>query len=396
MQIITFGCRLNAFESEVIQELTATMDNTVIINTCAVTSEAERQSRQAVRKAIRENPTATVIATGCAVQLNPASFQKITGLARVLGNAEKLDKNALFSDIPYMVSTPEKLPTQVQITDFSGRTRAFLQIQQGCDNHCTFCVVRLVRGKNVGLPVEKVVQQAQILADNGFKEVVLTGVDIASYPFGFSKLIEELVTRVPAVQRWRFGSLNPALIDEKFIRLVGRYPQIMPFFHFSIQSGSDGILKKMGRRHTRAQVINLINALKRVRPEATFGSDFITGFPTETEQDFKETYELVKELNITHLHVFPFSVRTGTPSAKLRQLPVPLRKERAAVLRALGKELYKTAAQELVGKQVEVLVEQKGIGLTNTYFKVNINPEIPPKEVVLVTIKERKENELVG
>lgn len=387
---------MNTFESALMARLGADLgDNTIVVNTCAVTGEAERQCRQTIRRLRRENPTAQIVVVGCAVQLNPALYASMPEVDRVLGNHEKLNPQLLHEKSKCVVG-PIDAPFQLPIVhEFEGRNKAFLQIQQGCDHHCTFCVVRLSRGPNKGLPPDQVVEQAKAFVRAGFLEIVLTGADVVSYPYGFVAISERLLKEVPEIKRLRFGSLDPAGLKEDFIELVKNYPQVMPHFHFSIQSGDDDILRKMARRHRRQEVLNLIKRLRAVRPQAVFGADFITGFPTETEAQFLNTMDLVQWGNITHLHVFPYSERPETPAIKMMQVEKSIRKERAKQLRALGQRLYQDLLQKTLGQEVSVLVESDQAGWTENYLHVLLKQPCHAGEVVKVKISGVKENELV-
>lgn len=397
MKIVTFGCRMNAFESAVIARLGADIsDDTIVINTCAVTAEAERQCRQTIRKLKRNNPKAVLIVTGCAAQLNPEKYAEMPEVDRVLGNHEKLNKEILSGTQKQLVGDIEQPFDLPIISDFEGRNRAFLQIQQGCDHKCTFCIVRFARGTNKGLPPEKVITQAKAFATAGFKEIVLTGADVTSYPYGLIEISKRILNEVPEIKRLRYGSLDPAPLGEEFIKLVKEYPQIMPYFHLSIQSGDNLILKRMGRRHTREDVILLIKKLRAVRPDSVFGADFITGFPTETDKQFENTKKLVQEANITHLHVFPYSERPGTPAAKMSQIPVIERKKRAAELRALGEDQHESLLQNMVGQTLSVLVENDDMGWTDNYLRVILSEKYPVGQIATIKIKEVKDHALVG
>ena len=397
MKIITFGCRMNTFESAIIAEKLPESADIIVVNTCAVTAEAERQGRQAIRRARREYPTATIIATGCAVQLNPKAYQDMSEVDRVLGNREKLQEAFLKGDTTLAVDDIQGDLSLPIVTHFDGRTRAYLQIQQGCNHHCTFCIVRFARGKNRGLPISKIIEQAHTFIQNGFQEIVLTGADIVSHPDGFCRVVRLLLEQVPEIKRLRFGSLDPAPLKEDFVELVRDFPQIMPYFHFSIQSGDDTILKRMGRRHKRQEVLGLIKALKRIRPDATFGADLITGFPGETEEQFQNTLDLVRSGNITQLHVFPYSERPGTAAIKLKPvIPVMMRKKRAKILRDLGQELTQKLFTKMVGKKVSVLVESDEKGWTENYLPVILSKKEKQGTIIKVKIKGYNKNGLVG
>ncbi len=341
VEVVTFGCRINSYESEVLKEKLAALDNVVIVNTCAVTGEAERQCRQAIRKLRRENPDARIIVTGCAAQIAPRKFASMPEVDLVLGNGEKaeiekyltgsLTEKSIVGDIFSYDDYDHYL-----ITGFEGRQRAFVQIQQGCSHRCTYCIVPYARGNNRSVKEEDIISQIRELLGRGFGEICLTGVDACSYRPSFSGLIQHILEQIPELPSLQFGSLDPAAVDDDFIALVGRYRNVHPHFHLSVQSGDNMILKRMRRRHTREDVIKLCSAIRRVRPEATFGADFICGFPTESDENFQNTLKLVTEAGITRLHVFPYSERPGTPAALMPQLPVEIRRERARILREQG------------------------------------------------------------
>lgn len=350
VQIVTLGCRINSYESEVLKEKLRNMDNIIIVNTCAVTGEAERQCRQTIRKLRRENPSARIIVTGCAAQVAPQKFTSMEEVDLVLGNKEKaeiekyitqtLEEKSIVGDIFSYESYDHYL-----ITGFEGRQRAFVQIQQGCNHRCTYCIVPYARGNNRSVPEKNILLQINELLKQGFKEICLTGVDICSYQHddaaspSFSRLIQSILEEIPALPSLQFGSLDPASLDDKFIELIGQNKNIFPHFHLSVQSGDNMILKRMKRRHSREDVISLCHKIRAVRPEATFGADFICGFPTETNQQFDNTVQLVKQAEISRLHVFPYSERSGTPAALMPQVPVEIRKERARLLRQQGENI---------------------------------------------------------
>ena len=388
---------MNVFESAVMARLGKEIpDSVIVVNTCAVTGEAERQCRQQIRKLRRENPEATLVVTGCAAQLHPEKYATMPEVDKVLGNHEKLTKEGLASPQKQIVGDIEQPLDWPVVADFEGRNRAFLQIQQGCDHACTFCVVRFARGHNRGLSSEEVIRQAKAFVREGFKEIVLTGADVVSYPEGLCQISARLLEEVPEIKRLRFGSLDPAPLKEDFLHLVERYPQIMPHFHLSIQAGSNLILKRMGRRHSREEVIVLAEKLRAIRPEIVLGADFITGFPTETEADFQKTVELVAEAKLTHLHVFPYSERPGTPAAKMPQLPMNERKRRAQVLRTVGQEAHEKLLKSMIGKTKLVLVESDGKGWTDDYLHVILTEKYSAGEIVPVVIKGVVDHALVG
>lgn len=402
MKIITFGCRLNIFESAAIEKLVGSdLPNVILFNTCAVTGEAERQLRQAIRKAKRENPNDRIYVAGCAAQLHPELYASMPEVDRVLGNREKLSKMALLGVEKNLVAPmntvqKEELIDVPVISDFSGKTKAFLQIQQGCDHACTFCVVHHIRGKNTGLHPDTVIHQAKTFVQNGYRELILTGVDLAAYPYGFCALVRRLLSEVVGLERLRFGSLDPAVLSDEFIALMASDKRLMPHLHLSIQAGDDLILKRMGRRHTKHDVLMITDKLRHVCPDVVFGADFIAGFPTETDKQFDETMDLVKRANITHLHVFPYSERDGTPAAKMPQVPVPVRKERAKKLRDLGDIQMKELLDKTVGKTISVLVEQPLEGTSENYLKVRFETPQAVGQIIDVVITKRENDGLVG
>lgn len=341
VEVITLGCRINSYESEVFKEKLSELDNVIIVNTCAVTGEAERQCRQTIRKLRKSNPAARIIVTGCAAQVNPKKFAAMPEVDLVLGNKEKAEiekyikgditEKSIVGDIFKYEDYDRYL-----ITGFEGRQRAFVQVQQGCDHRCTYCIVPYARGNNRSVAQEDIITQIRELLAQGFEEICLTGVDACSYQPSFSGLVKHILEQIPELPSLQFGSLDPAAVDDEFIALIGKYKNIHPHFHLSIQSGDNMILKRMRRRHTHEDVIRLCTKIRTLRPEATFGSDFICGFPTETDENFANTCKLVDEAGISKLHVFPYSERPGTPAALMPQVPVETRKERARILREKG------------------------------------------------------------
>ncbi len=340
-KVVTFGCRINSYESEIFKEKLKAYDNLIVVNTCAVTAEAERQCRQTIRKLRKENPAAKIIVTGCAAQVSTARFADMPEVDLVLGNKEKTEIEK------YLIAKEKTIVGDIfsfsgydayMITGFEGRERAFVEIQQGCNHRCTYCIIWQARGANRSVKEEKILEQIKLLLSQGFKEICLTGVDACSYEPSFNGLVKKILQTFPELPSLQFGSLDPAAIDDEFVALVRKYPNIHPHFHFSIQSGDNLILKRMGRRHSREDVINLCRKLREVRPESTFGADFICGFPTETDENFNNTLKLVEEAGIDKLHVFPYSERPETPAAKMPQVPVNIRRQRAETLRNLRKE----------------------------------------------------------
>ena len=390
--ILTFGCRLNAFESEVIRGHTAGLADTIVVNTCAVTAEAERQARQAIRRAHRERPGARIVVTGCAVQIAPESWASLPGVALVLGNQEKLlaaswraDAASAVSDICSARQTAPHL-----VTEFAGRSRAFLEVQQGCDHRCSFCVIPFGRGPSRSVPAGVVVARARALVAAGFSEIVLTGVDITSYGPDLpgrptlGQLVRRLLTLVPELPRLRLSSLDPVEIDADLWRLLEEEPRLLPHLHLSIQAGSDLILKRMKRRHLRADALATIAHARQIRPGIGIGADLIAGFPTETAELFSETLDFVREAEIPYLHVFPYSERPNTPAAKMPAVPVAVRRERAARLREAGRVQAAAFHAALVGRTVSVLTEAGGAGRTEHFAPVRISAE--PAQVVRARI----------
>ena len=343
VQVVTFGCRINAYESEVIKEKLKNYDKLIVVNTCAVTGEAERQCRQTIRKLKRENPDSAIIVTGCSAQINAAKLADMPEVALVLGNKEKREIEKYVADIFADKNQVSDIFADTDcgdyiITGFEGRQKAFVQIQQGCNHRCTYCIIPYARGKNRSVPEELIIKQIRELLAAGFAEICLTGVDICSYKPSFSDLVAHILQQIPELPLLAFGSLDPAAIDDKFIELLQKYNNISNYFHLSIQSGDNEVLRRMGRRHKRENVINLCNKIREILPQVKFGADFICGFPGESEEAFENTCKLVSEAGLNKLHVFPYSERSGTPAAKMEQLPMEERRRRAAILRDLSEE----------------------------------------------------------
>ncbi|MBW8270185.1 tRNA (N(6)-L-threonylcarbamoyladenosine(37)-C(2))-methylthiotransferase MtaB [Caldovatus aquaticus] len=385
VRLLTFGCRLNTYESEAMRALATAAGHgaeTIVVNTCAVTAEAERQARQAIRRAHRENPEARILVTGCAAQLRPEDWAALPGVARVIGNADKLRPETWRSldappapagDIMAARETAAHL-----VTEFAGRARAFVQVQQGCDHRCTFCVIPFGRGPSRSVPVGAVVEQVRTLVRSGYREVVLTGVDITSYGPDLpgrptlGQLCRRLLRLVPELPRLRLSSLDPVEVDEDLWRLIAEEPRLMPHLHLSLQHGADLILKRMKRRHSRADALAFVRRARSLRPEIAFGADLIAGFPTETEEHFAQTLALVEEAGLAFLHVFPYSERPGTPAARMPQLPVALRRERAARLRAAGARAARRFYEGRVGREETVLLERADRGHTEQFAPIRL------------------------
>ena len=407
-EIITFGCRLNAYESEVIRGLArrAGLADAVIVNTCAVTAEAERQARQAIRRARRARPEARIIVTGCAAQINPRAFAAMPEVDRVLGNEDKLriesfcadlDEPVLVGDIMAVKETAGHL-----IQGFEGRARAFVQVQQGCDHRCTFCIIPYGRGPSRSVPVGRVVAQVRTLLANGYREVVLTGVDLTAYGLdlpgrpSLGSMVRRLLAQVPELERLRLSSLDPVEMDRELIRLIAEEPRLMPHLHLSLQAGDDMVLKRMKRRHSRADAVDLCARIRRLRPDVAFGADLIAGFPTETEAAFQNTLSLIEDCGLTWLHVFPYSERPGTPAARMPQVPVPVRKARAARLRAAGEAARGRFLESRVGTQAQVLVEKEELGRSEHFAPVRLDRSAEPGIVVRARIIGAADGGLLG
>jgi threonylcarbamoyladenosine tRNA methylthiotransferase MtaB len=383
-RVLTFGCRLNAFESEVMRghAQAAGLGNAILVNSCAVTAEAERQARQAIRKARRESPQARIVVTGCAAQISPERFAEMPEVDLVLGNREKLDAatfarlaerptaeapapllpRVLVDDIMALRETAGHLATH-PIAGFDGRARAFVQVQQGCDHRCTFCIIPYGRGPSRSVHVDQTVAQVRALVASGTREVVLTGVDITSYGHDLAetpslgRLVRTILRAVPELPRLRLTSLDPVEVDEELFAAIAEEERLMPHLHLSLQAGDDMILKRMKRRHSRADAIRFAERVRRLRPDMVFGADLIAGFPTETEAMFANSLALVEDCGLTFLHVFPYSARSGTPAARMPQIEVAVRRERAARLRDAGEAAKRRFYATQQGGNVAVLVE---------------------------------------
>jgi threonylcarbamoyladenosine tRNA methylthiotransferase MtaB len=385
LEVVTFGCRLNAYESEAIRARAgeAQLRDAVVVNTCAVTAEAVRQSRQAIRKLKRENPQRPILVTGCAAQSQPQTYAAMAEVDAVLGNQEKL---AAQSYADFGTGLAERIrvndimalrETAPQMVDhFDGKTRAFLAVQNGCDHRCSFCIIPFGRGNSRSVPLGAVVSEARRLTEKGFAEIVLTGVDLTSYGADLPRapslgtLCEKLLKLVPDVKRLRLSSIDSIEADALLMRLIAEEERLMPHFHLSAQSGDDLILKRMKRRHTRADTIAFCQTVRRHRPEAAFGADLIAGFPTESEAMFENSLSLVDDAGLSFLHVFPFSARPGTPAARMPQLPRDIAKARAARLRARGEAAATARLDAMRGSRQSILMERGGIGRTPCFTPV--------------------------
>lgn len=442
--IITFGCRLNAYESEAIKEAVAQTNekNLIVFNSCAVTAKAERDLRQSLKKARRQNPDAKIVVTGCAAQIDPAKYAKMEEVNLVLGNDEKskaksydfstlgADNNvdsgskASLTNSPKDVIHKDKIffaskknstdflkpeeTAKIRVNDimslketapqlvsyFENRTRAFLEIQNGCNHRCTFCIIPFGRGNSRSVAFGDIVTQVKKMLAKGHQEIVLTGVDISGYgsdldvPITLTQMIRRLLKLVPELPRLRLSSIDVAEIDEDFLDLLKNEPRLMPYLHLSLQSGDDLILKRMQRRHNRQELLDFCIKTRKIRPDITFGADIIAGFPTENEENFQNSLNLIKEANIIFTHIFPYSKREGTPAAKMPQISGKIIKERAKMLRQAGEIQLKTFLQAQIGKKIEVIVEKDGMSKSQNFLDVKIidNNKLKAGDIVEVKV----------
>ena len=414
VDILTLGCRLNAYESEVMRShaLSAGLSDAVIVNTCAVTNEAVRQARQSIRKAHRERPDAPIIVTGCAAQIDPDMFTQMPEVTRVIGNSEKMKAEtfnpitllspeapkAVVNDIMSVTETAGHL-----VDGLDGRARAYVQVQTGCDHRCTFCIIPYGRGNSRSVPAGDVVEQTRQLAANGFYEVVLTGVDLTSWGADLpnepklGNLVARILKLVPDLKQLRLSSIDAIEIDDELFDLITGEPRIAPHLHLSLQSGDDMILKRMKRRHSRQDAINLCKRLREKRPEMAFGADLIAGFPTETDTMFENTLAAVEECGLDYLHVFPYSARPGTPAARMPQLNGDIVKTRAAKLRKLGAQRLALRLDQHVGSIETALIERGGRARLPDFAPVRVEgSEQIVGSAVKLEITSRTDEELIG
>jgi len=398
VEVLTFGCRLNLVESEAMRRaaLAHGQSNLVIINSCAVTAEATRQARQAIRRVKRERPTALIVVTGCAAEIDPAQFATMPEVFRVIGNAEKTDPASWKKDdggagVQVSSIMSAKTGPHVLSEGVEDHTRAFLAVQTGCDHRCTFCIIPFGRGPSRSVPMDEIFRAARRLTANGFREIVLTGVDLTSYGAdlrgapALGELVKSLLRAAPKLERLRLSSIDCIEADEELIAAFADEPRLMPHLHLSLQSGDDLILKRMKRRHRRADATKLCAELRRLRPNIVFGADIIAGFPTETEDMFQNTLALVADCGLTHLHVFPFSARPGTPAAKMPPVAPEIVKVRAKRLREAGDAALRAHLAAQTGKTFRVLTERGGTGRTEDFTRVKIG-DVPPSQMIDVVI----------
>lgn len=407
-QLLTFGCRLNTYESEVMKNhaRAAGLEDVIIVNTCAVTKEAERQARQSIRKARKNNPGAKIVVTGCAAQIHPERFGAMPEVDKVIGNDLKLEagtwqglagEKILVNDIMTVTETASHL-----VEGFDGRARAFVQVQNGCDHRCTFCIIPYGRGNSRSVPIGAIVEQCRALVQSGYHEIVFTGVDVTSYGPDLpgaptlGQMIRRVLALVPELARLRLSSLDPVEMDDDLWRLIAEEPRLMPHLHMSLQAGDDMILKRMKRRHLRADAIAMCERARAYRPDIAFGADIIAGFPTETDAMFQNTLDIVDECDLTFLHIFPYSERDGTPAAKMPQVDPIIRKERAARLREQGARQMRKFLDKHVGATRQVVVEKNNIGRTEHFAEVILDKELEPGTLHFVKTLAVENGKLTG
>ncbi len=398
----TLGCRLNAYESEAMKELSEGIDNLIVVNTCAVTAEAVRKAKQEIRKLRRAHPDATLVVTGCAAQTEPATFAAMPEVSRVVGNTEKMQAetwNAL--RIPNLIGETERVQvddimsvreTAGHLIDGFGRHRAYVQVQNGCDHRCTFCIIPFGRGNSRSVPAGVVVEQIKRLVGKGFQEVVLTGVDLTSWGADLpatprlGDLVMRILRLVPDLARLRISSIDSIEADENLMQAIATEPRLMPHLHLSLQAGDDMILKRMKRRHLREDAIAFCTEARRLRPDIVFGADIIAGFPTETEAMFENSLKLVDDCGLTFLHVFPYSARQGTPAARMPAVVGAAIKSRAARLRAAGDTALARHLAAQLGKTHRILTESPRMGRTEQFTEVAFTADHPEGQIVTATI----------
>ena len=411
IEIITFGCRLNAYESEVMRKHAsdAGLGATVIVNTCAVTQESVRQARQAIRKARRENPHAKIVVTGCAAQIDPARFAAMDEVDHVIGNGEKTEARTFkglgcgdterikVNDIMSVKETAGHL-----IDGFGAQARAYVQIQNGCDHRCTFCIIPYGRGPSRSVPAGEVVAQVRKLVENGYAEIVLTGVDITAYgadlpgELTLGRLVTKILKLVPELKRLRLSSIDSVEADGALLKAIAEEERLMPHLHLSLQAGHDLTLKRMKRRHSRAHAVSFCEEVRRLRPDMVFGADLIAGFPTESEEMFAGSMSLIDDCELTFLHVFPFSARPGTPAARMRQLNGAVIASRAARLREKGVDALRRHLVNAKGKHIQVLMESEGRGRAGDFTPVKIEAEEGAPKLIDAVVKGHDGSALIA
>jgi threonylcarbamoyladenosine tRNA methylthiotransferase MtaB len=410
-RVVTLGCRLNAYESEVMRAHAAAagLHETVIVNTCAVTAEAVRQAAQTIRKLKRDNPGARLVVTGCAAQIEPERFADMPEVDRIIGNAEKMQPETYraltladgprvaVNDIMSVRETAHAL-----IDGFGTQARAYVEVQNGCDHRCTFCIIPFGRGPSRSVPAGEVVAQVRKLVAAGYAEIVLTGVDITDYgadlpgDMTLGKLVRHVLRQVPELQRLRLSSIDQVEADPHLIAAIAEEPRLMPHLHLSLQAGDDMILKRMKRRHTRADAVRFCEEARRLRPDIVFGADLIAGFPTETEEMFEGSLRLVDDCGLTFLHVFPFSPRPGTPAARMPQVGRATVKCRAARLRQSGEATLARYLEGRIGSEVELLMEREHLGRTPQFIEMDLSRPVAPGRVLQARVTASDGRRLQG
>jgi threonylcarbamoyladenosine tRNA methylthiotransferase MtaB len=405
-EFVTFGCRLNTYESEVMRThaSAAGVENAIVFNTCAVTAEATRQARQAIRRAHKERPQARIIVTGCAAQTSAESFAEMPEVSLILGNEEKLKAESWRPGANERVRVSDIMEARANhltmIDGLASRTRAFVQVQNGCDHRCTFCIIPFGRGNSRSVPVAEAVEQVRRFVANGHAEVVLSGVDITSWGADLEDapklgvLVARILKDVPDLKRLRLSSIDSIEIDQELKEIMAHEPRFMPHIHLSLQSGDDMILKRMKRRHARAQSIAFCQELRRARPDMVFGADLIAGFPTETDAMFENSLRIIAECGLTYLHVFPFSPRPGTPAARMPQLDKAVIKDRAKALREAGEARLRAFLAARIGATESVLVETQNLGRSEQFAQVKFHQTLTPGAIVKAHVTAANANHL--
>lgn len=408
LNFITFGCKLNAFETQVMKEKAEGyfLTNHSFINSCAVTNEAVKQSRRAIRKEKRNNPTNKIVVTGCAAELYPSEFIDMPEVDIVIGNDDKT-KSSTFMNLAQIDDADNEVVEFMHedppfINNFDNRTRAFVQIQNGCDHRCTFCIIPHARGNSRSLDERHIIKQIQTLIDKGYQEIILTGVDITSYGKDLNEetnlgiLIKNIIKKTNNLKRLRISSIDSIEIDDDFLEIFSSEEVIMPHLHLSLQSGNDLILKRMLRRHQTSDAVKFCERIQKIRPNTVFGADMIAGFPTETDDMHRSTMQHINDCDITYLHVFPFSSKTGTPASKMPQVEKNIIQSRAKDLRTLGRQKMNLFLMREIGKEKAILIEKQGFGRTEQYSKVIVNEVGNPGEIIKKKIIGISKDQLIA
>ena len=414
-KFVTLGCRLNTYETEAMRELAKNenIENIAVVNTCAVTAEAVRKSKQEIRKIHRENPTTKIIVTGCAAQVEPETFAKMSEVSNVFGNIEKMKTSTwkkLSKELNFIGKTERIQVDDIMsaketaghlIDGFGTRSRAYVQVQNGCDHRCTFCIIPYGRGNSRSVAAGIIIEQIKRLVGNGFKEIILTGVDLTSWGSDLPSkpklgdLVLKILKLVPDLARLRISSIDSIEVDENLMEAIANEARLMPHFHLSLQSGDNMILKRMKRRHLRDDAILFCETVRKIRPEITFGADIIAGFPTETDDMFENSMQLVNECDLTWLHIFPYSPRQGTPASRMPQVNGIKIKERAKLLRSLGATQVSKYLNSQIGKYHNILMESESMGRTEQFAEVDFQNPQQPGEITFAKIEKLNNNRLM-